>query len=746
MDSKIFIYIRPFKALQHIRCLSVLILSLFVLCIPVLSQNNEKETIYIKNADYMKYFKETKITRLEGHVEIAYRDVTLMADRAELDEKRKVVVARGRVVFSDPKNEITGRYIFYNYDAEYFEMLSPTGTATSPKVKGKVYYTGKIASGTRQKIKIRNGVITTCAPYCRREYHVTAKDITIYPGNKIIARKAAFFIGNRRTLYFPVYVISLKEEQVEHVEFGYNEHDGFYLIVKYPFMSKENIDGRLLFDHRTLRGTELGNEYKYTSKRLGGKGNLNFSNRSDKKTGRSENKFRLQQNYDMFDTKGYFKYDRDSSTYSGKSTTNINKIELTAAKSIKNSTHNISLKHEFQHVPNEIMKTFLTYNQTLRYKKYTSTTIWNYTEVLRGSGLGKNKNLMSRFTLTRNRPVYNTTLKMIKSFDLDGADDFESVKFTQPEVTFNFNIPILKRKYKVINYLPLTALSYAYGKYTNGTRHSITLPRQHVSTKKINTTLSKSFKFGKRTTFTPSHNFTQFFYSTTDAMYTIRNTMLLNYNFTKTNRLSLAYNDVRDSGGTPVSKKHDFEVSTVRAGFHVAKPKTSFQANTTYNYKTFKYSPLNISYRRYTSQNSQFNLGTTYDLENDKFGNTSTGMTISRKNTRMNITALWNTEELELTQSKITFDITRKNGWHFEVSTQYNGVSRVKKPFLQQVNATKTNCCTEIQMSYKTDLSEFIFQYVILAFPKQRLGFTRGDKGLEFQQEIFEGTKPGEQQ
>lgn len=708
----------------------------------------EKRLIEIKNADRLIYRRETKITELTGRVEIVQGDITLRADAAEIDEKTKTVSARGNINFIDPKNQITGDYIFFNYDIEYFEILNPRGSVTSPKVQGRVFYRGNIAKGNKRKVKIYNGVMTTCEAYCRREYHVTAKDITIFPEKKIIARKAAFFIGNRRYLYFPVYVMSLKDKRVEHVTFGYDELNGFYFIARYPYIAKEDVTGWAILDHSTKRGDMYGAEHEYDSKRLGGSGKLNFSNRSDELTARSENLFYLAQAFAVGVAKGNLSFDRKSYLpMRGGTTSNTNTTVFNVNRAGKKASHNFYLTKTDQHSGVDMSNMNMKYTQNLKYGRYTSNANFDLTDSGR-RGFGRNKLLRTDYTLTRPFKFFNSTFRMIKTFDVDGdsytLDNNESVQFTQPELTLNFDpSKVTGALPGVLALLPLNKLSYTYGKYTNGQRHN-PINRTHLASKKIEAGASKTLNFGKSVTLTPNHNFTQYFYSTTDAMYMFQNTVALNYAITQAHRLSFNYNNVRDSGGVAHAPNRQSEVNNLGISFNAAKPKTSLSASVNRDYRTHRYStPINLRYVRQTTQHSQFDLTTTYSLDNDEFGVTSTGYNFSRRNMKATITGTWSTEDSELMQSQLTFNFRRNNGWTFDLTGSYDSVSFIKRPLLRQINAVKRNCCTEIQMSYQNDLSEFRFQYIILAFPTKRLGFTSGDKGLEVQQTIFEDIQSG---
>lgn len=729
-------------SLRTLGLLCVLCVDLFILCFSIVyTYAAEEEIIHIRSADYLKYNKDSKITILEGSVQLEYRDTSIIADRAQLDEKSKTVQARGRIVLRDEKNEIKGDFLFYNYDSEYFEINSPSGTTTSPKVEGKVYYWGKTGRGTRKKIKIYDGEITTCGPHCSREYHAKAKEITVFPENKVIARSAYFFIGSVPVLYMPLYVIPLKEEQVQYLEYGYNETDGLFVKSKYPYMAKELITGYLLLNFMAERGTELGTEHDYTSKRLGGTGKQSFLHSNDKLTGRSENNFQLLQNFTAGKTtKGSFQFNRISSLSRETTTTNTNTFNLNLSLNPTPSlSQNLTFQYNLQHIPAESQNTTLNYQQNYLWKKFTTLTTLNYTAF--GTDVQPtDKEARLDFSMTRTYPAFQFVAKTSKEFDLDKEsytfDNNKSIQFTLPEVQLAFNTNHIIQHTPWLAFLPLTNLNITYGKYTDGTR----IKRRRVSRTSLDMKASRSFNIGKKATITPSHQFTQSLYSTTDAMYVFQNLINFNYNFTPVHRLSIMYNSIKDSGGVPITRDRRSESSLLNANFNITKPKTTLTVTTTYNYKaqTNRYSPLNYSYTRKITQNSGFILASSYDLNEDTFASTNTQLTLKRKNFKADLTAIWNTEDMILNTALMRFEIGRTNGWSFKLQATYDGINPQTLPPLRDIVVVKQNCCTEVQMAYYTDRSEFIFHYVILALPSKPVGFTSGDKGMELDESIFQ--------
>ena len=269
----------------------------------------------------MKYHKSSKVTELRGNVRLRMKDSYVRADEITLDEERKSLTASGRVVIEDQQDRITGTMLYYDYDKEYFELANPQGRTTAKDVQGTIYYNGERAWGSRRKLRIFKGEFTTCDPTCRQEYHVTAKNIAIYPDIKIISRKAVFFMGSQRVWYMPIHVISLKKKQ-EHYQpdIGYNKEEGFYVKTKYPYMVTEAVTGLALFDYISRKGIGYGAEHDYNSRFFGGgnrdfgKGHNYFKTMNENDTGQVSTTVRQTQAFRIGEkVLGSISYNRDSS-------------------------------------------------------------------------------------------------------------------------------------------------------------------------------------------------------------------------------------------------------------------------------------------------------------------------------------------------------------------------------------------------------------------------------------------------
>jgi hypothetical protein len=229
--------------------------------------------------------------------------------------------------------------------------------------------------------------------------------------------------------------------------------------------------------------------------------------------------------------------------------------------------------------------------------------------------------------------------------------------------------------------------------------------------------------------FTPTQRYKQYFYQTKDAKYALENNSTLNWNFDSFSSLNFNYTRRQDAGGAPFRKDSFGESNQLSGTYRIGKPRTQFSLSSGYNYEIGQYQPLNMGYTRGITRNATLDVKTGFSLDADLWQPTVTTLKLSRRNLEMNIGATWDTERsLEMTTAQVTTRLTRNNGWQFDIRAAYQDPRN--QPFIREWVATKTRCCTQVQLAYSAERDEIKLNYWILAFPGQRVGIYQGQDGL----------------
>jgi len=709
--------------------------------------------LVIESADYMKYNRDRKVTTFRGDVLLKFQDrdtgdvARVGAGHAVVSEELKVTTAWRGVTLSSGDTRMTASMLQYRYREKKFEATGVSGSTEGGKgVRGRVYFEAEKAWGDGDKIKLAHADISTCGPECPSEYHMRAADVSIYPEKKIIARKVGIYLRNTRVMYLPVYVHSLKEEESYMPEFGYNKTEGFYVKSKYPYLAKDTIAGWLIFDYMDKIGNRYGADHKYESGRLGGDGRIIATTNQQKDSGASNNVVSFTQQLKPSDRlNGNISYNRNSSYIQNRpgSRTNQNRMNLNlnyrqaAAKTV-GLVYNFAANKGRSLSENEV----ITINRkTALSKKLSLFYTYRQSSAQSGTNPANIEGYLTTKSMYRQK-LYTLTVDTYKDFDLDGDTYPNDTSMTVerqklPEAKLSLSNSLWAKKLPV-----LKSLEFIHGRYRQGRRnHSSGLRRSEIAAKAM-----KTLKRGKLT-LTPQQNLYQRFYSTGDAMYVMEHTTRAQYDFNKEWRLTSNYRKTGDSGGTPKSQDRRSEQITLDGNLALnkssrnpitgaTKKTTSFSMSTSYNYRTYNYAPLSLSYFRRMTQNSMFTIKGSKDLNRHEWNNTSTNLQLERKNTKVMVNAIWDTKEADLRSMNFQTEHIRSNGWKFSVRGQY--AHKSQHGIIRNIIATKTRCCTQLNFFYNTEQDEFRFQYTINAFPSQKFGFTKGPQGLEMDESMWE--------
>ncbi|SMC38985.1 LPS-assembly protein LptD [Sporomusa malonica] len=186
-------------------------------------------------ANDLSFSDETGEILAKGNVVITNDGRRVEAEQVNGNTKLSEIWVKDKALFSEPGKTLTGINTLYNYKLK---------TGSMDKAKGKVeksYISGNNISMFPDKLIINDGTATNC-PATVPDYHISADKIEIWPGNKMIAYNAKFWIGNMVIFSLPKYQQSLTPENdsVVFPQLGYDSDDGVFIKqrIEYPFNNK----------------------------------------------------------------------------------------------------------------------------------------------------------------------------------------------------------------------------------------------------------------------------------------------------------------------------------------------------------------------------------------------------------------------------------------------------------------------------------------------------------------------------
>lgn len=170
-----------------------------------------------------------------GNVVVTQNGATMTTELLKGNTKQSLVWTESPATFTQAEVHLDGSGLRFNYKDNTGNMQQAAGKVDRQFVTGK-----NIEMLSTNEVIIHNGTMTTC-PAIVPDYHVSADKVEIWPGDKLVAYNAKFWIKNTIIYSMPKYQKSLKKDgQSEFPRVGYNSSDGFSLrqYLEYPLSDK----------------------------------------------------------------------------------------------------------------------------------------------------------------------------------------------------------------------------------------------------------------------------------------------------------------------------------------------------------------------------------------------------------------------------------------------------------------------------------------------------------------------------
>jgi len=221
-------------------------------------------------ADDVEHLKDEGKTIGRGNVVVTRDDVKLLADYVEVYTDTKKAFAEGHVtILRKGKGQMSGEKGFYDF--KNHQGSFPNGQIVSPPW----YITGEqIEQVAKDQINLYQAVITTCA-YQHTHWDIQAKQVVVYPGDKMIAWNLKFRVLNMPVFWWPYMIIPLDQSTGPfELRLGQSKSHGNYALIGKTFSiipqsEDKEVKTKVHVDLRKKRGTALGNETWYHIKQIG---------------------------------------------------------------------------------------------------------------------------------------------------------------------------------------------------------------------------------------------------------------------------------------------------------------------------------------------------------------------------------------------------------------------------------------------------------------------------------------------
>jgi hypothetical protein len=657
----------------------------------------EEELDISLKADFITYEKiegEDLVIAKDG-VLLKYQGIEIKAEYLKINLTTNLLFASGEVYFLQDETKTYCEELSYNWKTEKTILLRLKGELTGEGIKGKMYYRGEKMENFPDTVEIGDGNFTTCELE-EPHYHIVAKEMIIYPKDKIIARNISWYEGKIKIFTLPYFLIFLDRKTQKPIipKIGQNSTDGWFIKTFFNYYIDEKSYGTLYVDWFEKRGIGTGIEHTWEigDENTPGETSLYLYQIKEKESGtlkisgtatyeqewEGDVKTRVTLNYSGSRTQGaelfsntlksQFSLDKQGENY---------KLKLTG----KYNFSGTGLKQENLSINGNVK---LDYSYSLTDTLSSALTLL-YTDKNPASWEVADRELKPKWTLKYKGKGYTLNLTTEKRFDLDGdnytGENVSKIIDRLPEFVFKKSSTAIGNTKITYNIEGSIARFYEAATEEKNTRGEYII------------NVKRPFELGEYLTLTPSGIFRQDVYLTGEARYLAGGKVDLKASYENIASAILSYRYNKSEGPTPFNFDYITPLTNTVSGKLTLTP----------------------------SKKVKLNLSTNYNFITENFGNLVAKLEYKPKDDwKMNFSSSYNLNTKEWTKKvNSTLDLQVTDDWRIK----YKGVVDLKDFKLTNsvVGITRDLHCREITINYKQATKSFWVEFYIKAFPEEKI-------------------------
>lgn len=642
------------------------------------------------DADFISYqiIDEEDVIVAQDNVNLRYKDIALKANYLQIIIDKNEIIAKEQVIFTKGKEEYSCQALNYNWDTEKIVMDELSGEATGAKIKGKVYYQGEKLENFPETIEINSSVFTTC-DLEEPHWHIEAEKITIYPDDKIIAKKVSWYEGKRKIFTLPSFMIFLrgKNQFPYWPDLGKNNSEGWFLKNQFNYVRDADSYGSVYLDWMQKKGLGAGIEHTFEL----GEGKIDKGELVLYVYGLKRKNTSI---YDLDATISYWQnfknnlrlkanLNYDGTIYSNsasQNSTHILKPDFYLYKKWEDALLTLTGKYNFNfsNTTTSTGNIKLSYDHTLSDKLKSSLNLL-YTSS-DSSGQAIQHQIRPEWIMNYSGNGYVLNLITEKLIDLDGEGSSSTLD-KLPELTFK------KSSTKIKNTDISYSINASLGRYYESVTDQENVRGEYI----INVT--RPFDITDNIKLTASGIYRQDVYLTGEARYQLGGKLDLRVGYQPEFYGNLSYSYYMSEGPTPFNFDTLSSLSESATASVVLKPNNDLQVNlsTNYNFVSESFGNLGARVRWKPKEKYDIYLSTYYDLNNMQWN--------KKVDTKM---ALKLSDEWRMTYSgSVYFD-------DFDIR---NSV----------ISVVRDLHCREISINYRQSTQSIWLDFKINAFPTESI-------------------------
>ena len=658
----------------------------------------EKELDLSLKADYISYEKieEEDLVIAKGGALLKYQDIEVKADYLKINLTTHLLFASDKVLFKQDKTETYCEELSYNWKTKKIILLKLKAKLTGEGIKGKIYYQGEKMENFPETVELTEGSFTTCE-LKEPHYHIIAKEMIIYPKDKIIARNISWYEGKTKIITLPYFLIFLDRKTQLPIlpKIGQNSTEGWFIKTNFNYYIDEKSYGTLYIDWLEKKGIGTGIEHTWEigDENNVGETSLYLYQIKEKSTGNFNltGKIKYSQEFENnIKTQVTLDYS-GSKAEGGELLSNNLKSQFTLDKLGEKYTLKITGKYDFSGTGlgqedlsiNGNIK--LNYNYTFN-DNLNSALSLIFTDKNPANQEVADLELTPKWELKYKGEGYTLNLITEKRFDLEGdsytGETLSKIIDRLPEFVYKKSSALISD----------TKISYSIDASVAHFYEAATEEDSWRGEYIVN--LNRPFNLSKNITLTPSGIFQQDVYLTGEARYLVGGNIDLkassDNNFISS---TLSYNYNKSVGPTPFNFDYISPLTETISGKLTLTP----------------------------SEKIKLDLSTNYNFVTENFGNLVARLEYNPKDDwKMNFSSSYNLNSMEWTkQINSQLDLQLTNDWRIK----YKGIIDLDGFKLTNsiVGITRDLHCREITINYKQATKSFWVEFYIKAFPTEKI-------------------------
>jgi len=654
----------------------------------------EEELDISLTAEYITYEKiegEDLIIAKDG-VQLKYQDIEVKAEYLEINLTTHLLFASGEVLFKQDETETNCEELTYNWETKKTILLRLRGELTGEGIKGKVYYQGEKMENFPETVEISGGSFTTCELE-EPHYRIVAKEMIIYPKDKIIARNISWYEGKTKIITLPYFLIFLdrKTQQPILPKIGQNSSDGWFIKTYFNYYVNEKSYGTLYIDWLEKKGIGTGVEHtlEIGDANNPGETSLYLYQIKDKNSGNINLSGRIkyvQEFEEDLKTQVTLNYSGSKAT-GGELLSNSLKSQFSLDK--KGEKYNLKISGKYNFSGTELENLNLDGNITLKHNYTISDELSSALTLLytdkNPANQEADREFKPKWDLKYIGEGYTLNLTSEKRFDLDG-DNYTGENVSR--IIDRLPVFVFNKSAAAIGDTKITYdINASVGHFYEAATEDDNWRGEYI----IN--VKRPFKLGEYLNLTPSGIFRQDVYLTGEARYLVGGKVDLkaSYNPYISSTLSYSYN--KSVGPTPFNFDYITPLTNTVSGKLTLKP----------------------------SEKGKLDLSTNYNFVTENFGNLVAKVEYKPKDDwKMNFSSSYNLNTREWTKKiNSTLDLQLSEDWRIK----YKGVVDLDDFKLTNsvVGITRDLHCREITINYKQATKSIWVEFYIKAFPTEKI-------------------------